>query len=323
MVNERSGREGFGQALLELGASNDKVVTLCADLAESVQVHHFANEYPDRYFQIGVAEQDMIGTAAGLALSNLIPFATTYAVFAAHRANEQIRLAVCYNQANVKIAVSHGGLTVGEDGATHQALEDIAAMRLMPNMTVIVPADANEAYEATKASAELFGPVYLRLGRTPVPSVTEDSDEFKIGKARKLRDGKDATIIACGIMVGEALIASEKLAEEGIDVSVINMHTIKPIDQDIILSEAKRTGCIVTAEEHTVLGGLGGAVSEVLTEDFPVPLVRVGTQDTFGESGTPKQLLEKYGLTFENIVKAIKRSINKKIRLSKKYHKIE
>src|SRR5690625_4568414 len=241
MVNLRSGREGFGQALLELGESNEKVVALCADLAESVQVHHFANKYPERYFEIGVAEQDLIGTAAGLALSNFIPFATTYAVFAAHRANEQIRLAVCYNQANVKIAVSHGGLTVGEDGATHQALEDIAAMRLMPNMTVIVPADANEAYEATKASAEYLGPVYLRLGRTPVPTVTKGCDKFKIGKARKLRDGKDATIIACGIMVEKALLASEQLKSEGVDVSVVNMHTIKPIDKEMILEEAKKT----------------------------------------------------------------------------------
>lgn len=312
MVNLRSGREGFGQALLELGESNEKVVALCADLAESVQVHHFANKYPERYFEIGVAEQDLIGTAAGLALSNYIPFATTYAVFAAHRANEQVRLAVCYNQANVKIAVSHGGLTVGEDGATHQALEDIAAMRLMPNMTVIVPADANEAYEATKASAEHLGPVYLRLGRTPVPTVTEGQNKFEIGKARLLREGKHATIIACGIMVEKALQASEKLAKQGYEVSVVNMHTIKPIDSEIVIKEAQKTGCIVTAEEHSVLGGLGGAVAEVLSENCPVPLVRVGTQDTFGESGTPDQLLEKYGLTIENIVNATKKSISMK-----------
>lgn len=309
MVNERSGREGFGQALLELGSTNERVVALCADLAESVQVHHFAEEYPERYFQIGVAEQDLIGTAAGLALSNMIPFATTYAVFAAHRANEQVRLATCYNQANVKIAVSHGGLTVGEDGATHQALEDIAAMRLMPNMTVIVPADADEAYEATKASAELNGPVYLRLGRTPVPTVTKDSGEYKIGKARTLRNGKDATIVACGIMVEKALMASEKLEEEGIDVSVVNMHTIKPLDEETILKEAKKTGCFVTAEEHSVLGGLGGAVSEYLAENSPAPVVRVGTKDTFGESGTPVELLEKYGLSVKKIIESTKRAI--------------
>lgn len=312
MVNKRSGREGFGQALLELGSENERVVALCADLAESVQVHHFAKEYPERYFQIGVAEQDLVGTAAGLALSSLIPFATTYAVFAAHRANEQVRLAVCYNQANVKIAVSHGGLTVGEDGATHQALEDIAAMRLMPNMTVIVPADADEAYEATKASADLVGPVYLRLGRTPVPTVTKDSGEYEIGKARTLRSGTDATIVACGIMVEKAIIASEILAEEGIDVSVVNMHTIKPLDGETILKEAKKTGCFVTAEEHSIVGGLGGAVSEFLSENNPVPVVKIGTKDTFGESGTPEKLLEKYGLTIENIVNSTKVSIELK-----------
>lgn len=312
MTNKRSGREGFGQALLELGSTNEKVVALCADLAESVQVHHFAKEYPARYFQIGVAEQDLVGTAAGLALSDLIPFATTYAVFAAHRANEQVRLAVSYNQANVKIAVSHGGLTVGEDGATHQALEDIAAMRLMPHMTVIVPADAEEAYAATKASAALVGPVYLRLGRTAVRAVTKDSDEYKIGKARTLRSGKDATIVACGMMVEKALIASEKLAGEGIDVSVINMHTIKPIDEETLIKEAHKTGCFVTAEEHSIIGGLGGAVSEVLSENIPVPVVKVGTNDTFGESGTPDQLLEKYGLTVDSIMKATKKSLTMK-----------
>ncbi|GIN59406.1 transketolase [Lederbergia ruris] len=312
MANELSGREGFGQALLELGKENKRVVALCADLAESVKVHHFAEQYPERYFQIGIAEQDMIGTAAGMALSDLVPFATTYAVFAAQRANEQIRLAVCYNQANVKIAVSHAGLTVGEDGATHQALEDIASMRAMPNMTVIVPADAEEAYHATKASAEMYGPVYLRLGRTPVPVITNGSEEFKIGKARKLRNGKDATIIACGIMVEQALIASEKLEMEGISVSVINMHTIKPIDKEIVIEEAKRTGCIVTAEEHSVIGGLGGAVSEVLSENYPVPIIKVGTKDTFGESGPPNELLEKYKLTSKDIVEATKKSMTMK-----------
>ncbi|HZH61942.1 MAG TPA: transketolase family protein [Metabacillus sp.] len=312
MVNELSGRDGFGQALLELGAENQNVVALCADLAESIRVHYFAEKYPDRYFQIGIAEQDMIGTAAGLALAGYVPFATTFAVFAAQRANEQIRLAACYNKANVKIAVSHGGLTCGEDGATHQALEDIASMRAMPEMTVIVPADSHEAYEATKASAEIEGPVYLRLGRTPVPIVTKETEEFKVGKARKLRDGKDVTLIACGIMVEMALTASEVLAKEGIDAAVINMHTIKPIDQDIIIEQAEKTGCIVTAEEHSIIGGLGGAVSEVLTEYCPVPLIRVGTNDTFGESGSPQELLEKYGLTSHNIVEAAKNSISRK-----------
>ncbi|MDC3418547.1 transketolase family protein [Aquibacillus salsiterrae] len=307
-----SGREGFGQALLEMGSENEKIVALCADLAESVKVHFFAEKFPERYFQIGIAEQDMIGTAAGLALSGYIPFATTYAVFAANRANEQIRLAACYNQANVKIAVSHAGLTTGEDGATHQALEDIASMRAMPEMTVIVPADANEAYEATRASAELDGPVYLRLGRTPVPTVTKGYGKYKIGKARKVSDGKDVTLIACGIMVEKAIVASEMLAQEGINAAVVDMHTIKPIDEEMIIKQAEETGCIVTAEEHSIIGGLGGAVAEVVSENCPVPLVRVGTKDTFGESGPPEELLKKYGLTSENIVEAAKRAMSRK-----------
>lgn len=312
MSKELSGRDGFGNALLELGHENPKVVALGADLAESVRANFFAEKFPERYFEIGIAEQDMIGTAAGLALAGYVPFATTYAVFAAQRANEQIRLAACYNNANVKIAVSHAGLTCGEDGATHQALEDIASMRVMPGMTVIVPADANEAYEATKASAEIEGPVYLRLGRTPVPIVTNGTGDFSIGKARKLRDGKDVTIIACGIMVEMALTASERLAKEGINAAVINMHTIKPIDKQIILEHAEQTGCIVTAEEHSIIGGLGSAVAEVLAEHCPVPLVRIGTNDTFGESGPPQQLLEKYGLTPHNIVESAKKSILRK-----------
>lgn len=306
---ELSGRDGFGKALLEMGSENTKVVALCADLAESVRVHHFAEKYPDRYFQIGIAEQDLIGTAAGLGLSGYIPFATTYAVFAAQRANEQIRLAACYNQANVKIAVSHAGLTCGEDGATHQALEDIASMRVMPNMTVIVPADAEEAYEATKASAQIEGPVYLRLGRTPVPVLTTGLGHFEIGKARKLGDGNDVTLIACGIMFEKAVTASEMLAKEGIEATVINMHTIKPLDQNTIIEQAKKTGCMVTAEEHSIIGGLGGAVAEVLAENVPVPLIRVGTKDTFGESGPPEELLKKYGLTALDIVNAAKKSI--------------
>ncbi len=307
-----SGRDGFGRALLELGQENERVVALCADLTESVRVQDFAEKYPERFFQIGIAEQDMIGTAAGMALAGYIPFATTYAVFAAQRANEQIRLAACYNQANVKIVVSHAGLTCGEDGATHQALEDIASMRVMPHMTVIVPADANEAYEATKAIAEMEGPAYLRVGRTPVANVTEGKGKFEIGKARKMRDGKDVTLIACGIMVEMALKASEMLAEEGIEAAVINMHTIKPLDEETIIKQAKETGCIVTAEEHSIIGGLGGAVAEVVAEHQPVPVIRVGTKDTFGESGPPEELLQKYGLTALDIVKAAKKAVDLK-----------
>ncbi|MBX6353502.1 MAG: transketolase family protein [Thermoflavifilum sp.] len=311
-----SGRDGFGQALVDLGAQNHRVVALTADLAESVRVHWFAEKYPERFFQIGIAEQDMIGTAAGLALTGLIPFATTFAVFAAHRANEQIRLACCYNRANVKIAVSHGGVTVGEDGATHQALEDIAAMRVLPEMTVLVPADAAEARLATIAAAELEGPVYLRLGRTPVPTVTDGTGDFTIGKAKVLRAGRDATVIACGVMVGVALEAADRLSREGISVGVVNMHTIKPLDVEAVVRAAEETGCVVTAEEHSVLGGLGSAVCEALAERAPVPVVRVGTRDTFGESGTPDELLRKYGLTCDAVEAAVKLAVAKKESLS-------
>jgi transketolase len=308
-MTQLSGRDGFGKALIELAGQNEKVVVLTADLAEAIRAHWFAEQYPERFYQIGIAEQDMIGTAAGLALDGYIPFATTFAVFAANRANEQIRMAACYNHANVKIAVSHGGLTVGEDGATHQGLEDIAAMRLMPGMTVIVPADGEEAKLATYAAAAINGPVYLRLGRLPVETVTHEAGEFIVGKARVLKSGKDVTLIACGMMVGLALEAHNQLENEGISASVIDMHTIKPIDKEMIISEAEKTGCIVTAEEHSVLGGLGGAVAEVLTEYRPVPLMRVGTKDTFGESGEPSALLEKYGLTSQAIVESAKKAM--------------
>lgn len=308
-----SGRDAFGKALLELAEHNEKVVAMTADLAEAIRVHWFAEKYPERFFQMGIAEQDLVGTAAGLALAGYVPFATTFAVFAANRANEQIRMAVCYNQANAKIAVSHGGITPGEDGATHQGLEDIAAMRTMPGMTVLVPADGEETRLATFAAAAHEGPVYLRLGRLPFPAVTDRAVEpFVIGKARTLKKGTDVTLIACGIMVGMALEAGEQLQREGISASVIDMHTIKPIDREAIAEAARATGCIVTAEEHSVLGGLGGAVAEVLAEEIPVPLVRVGTMDTFGESGEPMKLLAKYGLTPEAIADAAKRAIRKK-----------
>lgn len=308
-----SGRDAFGKALLELAEHNEKVVALTADLAEAIRVHWFAEKYPERFFQMGIAEQDLVGTAAGLALAGYVPFATTFAVFAANRANEQIRMAVCYNRANAKIAVSHGGLTPGEDGATHQGLEDIAAMRMMPGMTVLVPADGEETRLATFAAAAHEGPVYLRLGRLPFPSVTDRTDEpFIIGKARTLKKGADVTLIACGIMVGMACEASEQLQREGISAAVVDMHTIKPIDREAVVEAARATGCIVTAEEHSVLGGLGGAVAEVLSEEIPVPLVRVGTMDTFGESGDPKELLVKYGLTPEAIAEAARRAIRKK-----------
>ncbi len=307
-----SGRDGFGKALLELGETNSKVVALSADLTESIRAHWFAEKYPHRFFQMGVAEQDMIGTSAGLALSGFIPFATTFAVFAAQRAQEQIRMAVCYNRSNVKIAVSHGGLTVGEDGATHQGLEDIAVMRVLPEMTVLVPADSEEARLATLAAAEWDGPVYLRLGRTPTPVVTENADPFQIGKARILAEGNDVTIVACGIMVNAALQAREMLEKEGVAARVLDMHTIKPLDQEALLKAAVETKCMVTAEEHSVIGGLGGAVTEFLSAEQPIPILRVGTQDTFGESGTPDELLEKYHLTPDAIKKACQKVVQSK-----------
>jgi transketolase len=307
-----SGRDGFGQALLQLGQENEKVVVLTADLAEPTRTHWFQEKYPERFFELGVAEQDLIGTAAGLALTGFIPFATTFAVFGAHRANEQIRMAVCYNRANVKIAVSHGGVTVGEDGATHQALEDIAAMRLLPGMTVLVPADAEETRLATLVASEIEGPVYLRMGRIPTPPITLDAGDFVVGRARHLREGDDVTIIACGTMVGLALRAVERLERQGIRAAVLDMHTIKPLDEEAIIRAARVTGCIVTAEEHSILGGLGGAVAEILSEHAPVPLVRVGTRDTFGESGAPAELLEKYGLSSEAIIDAAQRVLRLK-----------
>jgi transketolase len=307
-----SGRDGFGKALLELGETNSKVVALSADLTESIRAHWFAERYPHRFFQMGVAEQDMIGTSAGLALTGFIPFATTFAVFAAQRAQEQIRMAACYNRSNVKIAVSHGGLTVGEDGATHQGLEDIAVMRVLPEMTVLVPADSEEARLATLAAAEWDGPVYLRLGRTPTPIVTENAEPFQIGKARLLAEGNDVTIVACGIMVNAALQAREMLVKEGVTARVIDMHTIKPLDQEALLKAAVETKCMVTAEEHSVIGGLGGAVTEFLSAEQPIPILRVGTQDTFGESGTPDALLDKYHLTPEAIKVACQKVIQAK-----------
>lgn len=307
----KSGRDGFGQAVVQLAERDPRVVVLSADLTESIRVHWFAERFPERFIQVGIAEQDLIGTAAGLALTGYIPFATTFAVFAAHRANEQIRMACCYNRANVKIAVSHGGVTVGEDGATHQALEDIACMRVLPEMTVVVPADYNEAVMATLAAAKWEGPVYLRLGRTPVPTI-ESGIPFEIGRARVLKEGSDVTIVACGLMVGISLEASRILEQQGIHARVVNMHTIKPLDIEVLIDSAIKTECIVTAEEHSILCGLGSAVSEALSETCPVPIVRVGTRDTFGESGTPEELIQKYGLGIDSVVEAATRAIGLK-----------
>ncbi len=304
-------RKAFGEALIDLGRKNSNIVVLTADLSDAIKVGGFRDEFPDRFYQMGIKESDMMGTAAGMAMDGKIPFATTFAVFATSLANQPVRVSVAYNQANVKIATSHGGVCVGGDGATHQAFEDIALMRMLPGMTVLVPADANAAYRAVFAAAEHEGPVYLRLGRVPTP-VVQDGD-FRIGEGRILRKGGDVAIVACGMMVPMALEAADELSRQDIDARVIDMYSIKPMDIELLDSAAKECGAIVTAEEHSILGGLGGAVAEHLTSTFPVPIERVGVTDTFGESGEPAEILEKYGLTRETIVDKAKRCLERKI----------
>lgn len=305
-------RDAYGEALKELGAVNNNIVVLDADLSKSTKTSVFAKAFPERFLNMGIAEQNLIGTAAGLAAAGKIPFASTFAIFATGRAYEQIRNSVAYPKLNVKIAATHAGLTVGEDGASHQMLEDLALMRVLPNMTVIVPADAEETRQAIQTAAAMQGPVYIRLGRSGVPTLLDHTYKFEIGKAVQLVDGSDATIIATGIMVAMAVEAAQSLQEAGINVRVINMATIKPIDREAIIRAAKETGAIVTAEEHNVIGGLGSAVAEVLVETAPVPMLCVGVQDTFGESGNPDALLQKYGLTAGNIAAAVKTVISRK-----------
>ncbi|MFO7545179.1 MAG: transketolase C-terminal domain-containing protein [Trueperaceae bacterium] len=300
-------RDAFGKALVELGTTNPDVVVLTADLAEAVKVHWFAEAHPRRFFQMGIAESDMMGTAAGLALGGKIPFATTFAVFATSLANQAVRLSIAYNRANVKIAASHGGLTVGEDGATHQAIEDLALMRLLPGMTVVAPCDAIEAHKAVFAVAAHQGPVYMRLGRVPTPILTTEDTPFVLGRANVQRQGRDVAIVSIGTMLHQALQAAEALATQGIEARVINMHTLKPLDREVLDAAARDCGGIVTIEEHTVLGGLGGAVAEYLAGTQPTRVEMVGIQDTFGESGPPDRLLEKYGITADAVVQAAKR----------------
>ena len=299
-------RDGFGEGLLELGKTHPNVVALSGDLEDSVRAIWFKKQYPNRFFSVGIAEQDMIGTAAGLALAGKIPFACSFSQFVTSKALEQLRLAACYQNLNVKIAGSHGGLSVGADGATAEALEEFTHMRSLPNMTVIVPCDALEAKKATIACADYPGPVFLRLGRNPVPILTKESDPFRIGLITCLREGDDVTLAACGVMVGHALQAAEVLAKEDIQARVLNVHTLKPLDAAALINAAKVTGAIVTAEEHTVLGGLGSAVAEVLVQAQPVPMRFVGVQDRFGTSGNPAELLKAFHLMPEDIVKAAK-----------------
>lgn len=306
-------RDAYGEALKELGKINKDVVVLDADLSKSTKTAEFQKEFPERFINVGIAEQNLIGTAAGLSTTGKIPFASSFAMFATGRAFEIIRNSVAYPKLNVKVAATHAGLTVGEDGASHQALEDISIMRTIPNMVVINPADGIEAKKAIIKLAEYVGPAYIRLGRSKVPVIFDESNyEFEIGKGIQLSDGNDVTIIGTGIMVSMALEAKEILSKEGINARVINIHTIKPIDQDIIIKSAKETGAIVTAEEHNVIGGLGSAVAEVISENYPVPLSRVGVNDTFGESGSGDDLLKKYGLTPENIAKSAREVVLKK-----------
>ncbi|HLC47569.1 MAG TPA: transketolase family protein [Candidatus Norongarragalinales archaeon] len=305
-VGKVPSRDGLGKGLLELGETHPEVAVLCCDLKESTRVQWFEEKYPDRYFEVGVAEQNMAGIAAGMASEGKIPFIASYAVFSPGRNWDQIRVSICYSEYPVKIIGAHAGISVGPDGATHQALEDIAIMRVLPNMTVLSPCDWLEAKKATIHSLDIKGPVYFRLSRDKVPVITTEETPFKIGKAEVFRDGSDVTVVGSGQLVYEALVAAKQLEKEGISVRVVNNHTIKPIDKAAIIAAAKETGAIVTAEEHQIIGGLGSAVAEVLSENYPVPVKFVGVLDRFGESGPPDALLEKFGLKSRDIVQKIR-----------------
>ena len=305
-------RDAYGEALAELGAVNENIVVLEADLSKSTKTCDFRKVYPERFINVGIAEQNMLGIAAGLAAAGKVPFASTFAVFAAGRAYDQIRNSIAYPNLNVKIAATHAGLTVGEDGGSHQMLEDIALMRALPNMTVIVPADGIETKQVIQAAAEYEGPVYIRMGRPKVPVLFGEEYKFEIGKGVLMKDGADVTLVGTGIMVSKAMEAAELLAAEGISAAVVNISTIKPLDAELIIAQAQKTGAVVTCEEHTICGGLGSAVAEVLVENCPVPMARVGVEDKFGESGLPDELLEKYGLSASNIAAKAKAVIAKK-----------
>jgi len=311
-TGKKDTRSGFGAGLTELGRTNPNVVALCADLVGSLKMQDFIDENPERFFQVGIAEANMMGMAAGLTIGGKIPFAGTFANFATGRVYDQIRQSIAYSGKNVKICASHSGVTLGEDGATHQILEDIGLMKMLPGMTVINTCDFNQTKAATLAIAEHDGPVYLRFGRPKVANFTPEDQKFEIGKAVQLYEGEDVTIIATGHLVWEAIQAAQKLSEKGISADVINIHTIKPLDAEAIIKSVKKTGCVVTAEEHNFLGGLGESVARTLAENNPAPQEFVATQDTFGESGTPEQLLEKYGLNAEAIIKATEKVLKRK-----------
>lgn len=305
-------RSGFGEGLHELGKSNENVVALCADLTGSLKMNAFEKDFPERFFQVGIAEANMMGMAAGMTIGGKIPFTGTFANFSTSRVYDQIRQSIAYSKKNVKICASHAGLTLGEDGATHQVLEDIGMMKMLPNMTVIVPADFNQTKQATIAIADHEGPVYLRFGRPVMPIFVKPDAKFVIGKADVLVEGADVTIVACGHMVWKSIEAIKVLAEKGIHAELINMHTIKPLDAAALLKSVEKTGCVVTAEEHMINGGLGDSVAQVLTQKMLVPQEYVGVNDTFGESGDPMELMTKYGIDTQNVVDAAMRAISRK-----------
>jgi transketolase len=307
-------RNGYGEGLVLAGKGDDNVVVLCCDLTESTRSHLFAKEFPDRFVQCGVAEQNMAGVAAGLAQEGKVPFISSYAVFSPGRNWDQIRVSGCYNKANIKICGAHAGISVGPDGATHQALEDIAITRVLPGMTVIAPCDVHEARKATVAAAKMKGPVYMRFAREKTPVITTEKTPFTIGRAQVLQEGRDVTIIACGPLVYESLVAAKMLKQEKISAEVINCATIKPLDVKTILASAKKTRAIVTVEEHQISGGLGGAVAEALSSRYPVPVMRVGMPDSFGESGPPDELLKKYGMTATDILRASTKAMKIKVK---------
>jgi transketolase len=312
VTGQKDTRSGFGDGIHELGKKNPNVVALTADLAGSLKLNAFIKDFPERFIQCGIAEANMIGIAAGLTIGGKIPFTTTFANFSTGRVYDQIRQSVAYSGKNVKICASHAGLTLGEDGATHQILEDIGLMKMLPGMTVIVPCDYNQTKAATLAIAEHEGPVYLRFGRPVWPIFTNPDEPFVIGKAQQLAEGSDASIFACGHLVWKAVEAAKALKEKGILVDVINIHTIKPLDEEAVLTSIKKTGCAVTAEEHNVIGGLGDSIAQTATKHFPIPIEMIGTQDTFGESGKPTELLKKYGLETENIIAAVEKAMSRK-----------
>lgn len=311
-TEKKDTRSGFGVGLLEAGKKNKNVVALCADLTGSLKMNDFEKTFPERFFQVGIAEANMMGIAAGMTIGDKIPFTGTFANFSTGRVYDQIRQSIAYSGKNVKICASHAGLTLGEDGATHQILEDIGLMKMLPGMTVINPCDYNQTKAATEAIADYEGPVYLRFGRPSVPVFTDADQKFEIGKAWMVNEGTDVTIIATGHLVWEAILAGEQLAEQGIDAEIINIHTIKPLDEEAILQSVRKTGCVVTAEEHNRLGGLGDSVAQVLVKNQPTPQEYVAVDDSFGESGVPAQLMEKYGLNADSIVQAVHRVMKRK-----------